>query len=496
MENNGEVPPLEEAAGPRPPEPVTLTPDPLTVRNDTQLRLLDAVKEHDRAICAAHAARAAAVDEIMQWTRAAAETGRPTTTPAPLRGGEYVEWSSQKAADEGLVAELACLLTLPEGTARNLMCHSQLLQHKLPATRDALARGDISYRHVEVILENVLALPDEAWKAFEQEALTDSETLTVPQFKKKAIKLRELTHPESIRVRHERALADRCFYVNPGRDGMGYLEMTLSNEDANAIADRVEAMAKKLVTSSSLVEPVETRTLSQLRTDVAVDLLLQGVTATGPGAGIRGNVYVTVPVLTLMGQSEEPGTLEGVGPIDTETARRIAGTATSFTRVLVHPETGAVLSVGRTKYKVPKDLRRWLQLRDGSRQARPANAPPAATAASRTATSTTPSPGNKAAKPPSPTSPTSAAGSRQARPTVKGKPAGRSNKTNTAPSPGPAQPASITPPTRQPASDPPSPRLDTSREKHLTDTSTRGRSPSPTPTQHRTSHRDEAPNPP
>ena len=360
MENNGEVPPLEEAAGPRPPEPVTLTPAQCTVRNDTQLRLLDAVKEHDRAICAAHAARAAAVDEIMQWTRAAAETGKPTTTPTPLRGGEYVEWSSQKAADEGLVAELACLLTLPESTARNLMCHSELLQHKLPATRDALNRGDISYRHVEVIIENALALPDDAWRAFENEALTGSETLTVTQFKKKAIRLRELTHPESITVRHERALADRCFSVSPGRDGMGYLEMTLSNEDANAIADRVETMAKKLNTAD------ETRTLPQLRTDVAVDLLLQGVTSTGLGAGIRGNVYVTVPVLTLMGKSEEPGTLEGVGPIDPETARRIAATATSFTRILVHPETGAVLSVGRTKYKVPKDLKRWLQLRDGT----------------------------------------------------------------------------------------------------------------------------------
>jgi len=359
MENNDEVPPLEDAAGSSPPEPLTLTAA-MVARNDTQLRLLDAVKEHDRAICAAHAARAAAVDEIIHWTRAAAETGRPTTTPTPLRGREYVEWSSQKAADEGLVAELACLLTLPENTARNLICHSQLLQHRLPATRDALSRGDISYRHVEVLLENVLALPDEAWRAFEDEVLLDSETLTVPQFKKRAIKLRELTHPESIKVRHERALADRCFYVTAGRDGMGYLEMTLSNEDANAIADRVEAMAKKLNVAD------EPRTLPQLRTDVAADLLLQGVTSTGLGAGIRGNVYVTVPVLTLMGKSEEPGTLEGVGPIDPETARRIAGTATSFTRILIHPETGAVLSVGRTKYKVPKDLRRWLQLRDGT----------------------------------------------------------------------------------------------------------------------------------
>jgi len=55
--------------------------------DDTQLRLLDAVKEHDRAICAAQAAGAVAVDEIMQWTRATAETGRPTVH----RSGEYVK---------------------------------------------------------------------------------------------------------------------------------------------------------------------------------------------------------------------------------------------------------------------------------------------------------------------------------------------------------------------------------------------------------------------
>jgi hypothetical protein len=75
-------------------------------------------------------------------------------------------------------------------------------------------------------------------------------------------------------------------------------------------------------------------------------------------------VNVTVPVLTLMGQSDEPGHLEGYGPIDPETARRLAGGAAGFTRLLTHPETGVVLSVGRDRYKVPKHLRRWLRLRD------------------------------------------------------------------------------------------------------------------------------------
>ncbi|WP_035876547.1 hypothetical protein, partial [Cryobacterium sp. MLB-32] len=104
MENTNEVPPPEDAAGSSPPEPVGLTPEQRAAA-DTQLRLLDAVKEHDRAICAAQAARAAAVDEIVRWTRATAETGRPTTAARGRKG--YVEWSSMTAAHEGLVAELA-----------------------------------------------------------------------------------------------------------------------------------------------------------------------------------------------------------------------------------------------------------------------------------------------------------------------------------------------------------------------------------------------------
>ena len=69
-------------------------------------------------------------------------------------------------------------------------------------------------------------------------------------------------------------------------------------------------------------------------------------------------------MLSLMGLTEEPANLEGVGPIDPETARRLAGTATRFTRLLVHPETGVLLSVGRDSYRVPAELKRALQARD------------------------------------------------------------------------------------------------------------------------------------
>jgi hypothetical protein len=70
-------------------------------------------------------------------------------------------------------------------------------------------------------------------------------------------------------------------------------------------------------------------------------------------------------VLSLLGASDEPAELDGYGPIDAETARRLAAHAPSFQRILTHPETGAFLSYGRTSYRVPVDLAGYLAVRDG-----------------------------------------------------------------------------------------------------------------------------------
>jgi len=74
----------------------------------------------------------------------------------------------------------------------------------------------------------------------------------------------------------------------------------------------------------------------------------------------RPTVVVTVPALTLLGAGTEPATLDEYGPIDLDTARRLAGEASSWVRVLTHPLTGAPLALDRSTYRVPTALRRWL----------------------------------------------------------------------------------------------------------------------------------------
>jgi hypothetical protein len=115
----------------------------------------------------------------------------------------------------------------------------------------------------------------------------------------------------------------------------------------------------------------EERTLDQVRADVLGDLLLEGVVAAHPrrARGIRAEVVVTVPALSLLDDQHaavaEPARVEGIGPIPIHVARQLAGGSKDWMRVLTHPETGIILSVGRTKYRPPKQLRELVKWRAG-----------------------------------------------------------------------------------------------------------------------------------
>ena len=114
----------------------------------------------------------------------------------------------------------------------------------------------------------------------------------------------------------------------------------------------------------ALQGPGESRTLTQLRVDVASGWLQVGVAEGIPSP--TAQVLVTVPVLSLMGAGTEPAVLDGYGPIPASMARRLVGEgSTSFLRVLTDPRTGAPLEIGRTSYRVTKAMGQWLRLRDG-----------------------------------------------------------------------------------------------------------------------------------
>jgi hypothetical protein len=97
-----------------------------------------------------------------------------------------------------------------------------------------------------------------------------------------------------------------------------------------------------------------------------------GTEGAGTAGGIgtvpvpRADVLVMVPVFSLLGLTDEPAVLDGFGPIPASMARRlVAGEAESFYRVLVDPRDGAPLEIGRTRYRLPETIKKWIRMRDG-----------------------------------------------------------------------------------------------------------------------------------
>lgn len=269
----------------------------------------------------------------------------------PLRAEERVEFAVRAA-----VADIAVRLGISESTVRDQAHAAEVMQQRLPRLWDAFCDGEVPVPNARYAVDLLTSLPDDADTAARfDEALSGCATLAPARFRARARVLRERLHPVPLAERARAARETRAIWIENLPDGMAEILLRLPADTAHCAYARIDAAARALARV-----PDETRTLPQLRADVAGDVLLAG--DGGPSA--RFAVAVTVPVLTLLGTEDDPGTLEGYGPIDAETARRLAAHAPSFMRLLTHPVTGGLLDIDRGTYRPPADLKRWMAVTD------------------------------------------------------------------------------------------------------------------------------------
>ncbi|MHC2185191.1 hypothetical protein ACVLV4_000829 [Rathayibacter agropyri] len=316
-------------------------------------------------VCTLHAERSRV--EASRYVSIEEARRSAIATPEALVGAHtQMHVNRAQAAHRALIAELATGLRVSETHAAALVDEARLLVNELPTTLRALADGQLSPEHTRIIVRAVLDVPPEVRKRFDEDAATMAAACTPPQLRRQLRSLREQLHPQTLTERHRDCARRRSLWIEGLDDGMAILHLYAAAPDAVGALDRIDRAARSLADL-----PEEERTLGQLRADVAAALLLDGETTDDKGttkvsAGLRPEIAVTVPALTLLGRSDQPAVLDGYGPLDPETARRLAAEAPSFTRLLTHPENGAVLSVGRDSYRVPSDLKRHLQHRDAT----------------------------------------------------------------------------------------------------------------------------------
>ncbi|MDO8308031.1 MAG: HNH endonuclease signature motif containing protein, partial [Actinomycetota bacterium] len=108
----------------------------------------------------------------------------------------------------------------------------------------------------------------------------------------------------------------------------------------------------------------DTETIGEARAQALADLVLGDSQA-------HVNLDVVIDLATLLRLREDPATLPGSGPIAADEARDLLATLppdaqVTLRRLVADPLTGHLLDAGRTRYRIPDQLRRFITARDGT----------------------------------------------------------------------------------------------------------------------------------
>jgi hypothetical protein len=169
------------------------------------------------------------------------------------------------------------------------------------------------------------------------------------------------------------AVAHRSAHASLDPVGTGCLTVTGEAGRVAAAMERVEDVARRLRGDG------DARTLTQLRSDVALDLLLYGwanpgdlaassasAAATFVGQAPTARVTLVVSLATLLGEEGGVGEIPGYGYVSGEHARQLATARGSVWRRLVSdPVTGAALDLTTYRYRPTPAMANTIAALDG-----------------------------------------------------------------------------------------------------------------------------------
>jgi len=277
-------------------------------------------------------------------------------------------------ARRAAVSDLAVQLSLSEDMILNYDRQAVVMRSRTPKTWAAFRHGEITPQNAKVVTALADSLPDDPdmWAQFDEKVADLAIRLTPARFRTRARVIREKLLGATLEERTIAEAAFRKVISEAHPDGMASVYYYDTADKVTLMMARVEEEARAL----SRV-PGETRTMDQLRADVFADIMLtvdDGEVDGDPTGGARNTknrrnavsvkVGLLIPVMSLLGHSDEPASLEGYGPIDIATAKKLAASAPSFYRILTHPITGTILDIDRTTLRIPADMHRWLEIRD------------------------------------------------------------------------------------------------------------------------------------
>jgi len=256
---------------------------------------------------------------------------------------------------EFVAAEIAAGLTLTQSSSKTELSRALSLNGRLHRVWSALSAGSIDLARARVFEKALGHLPGDTIDLVLDQILVDAGNLTTGQLRARLSRLILAADPDGSASAFEEGLADRgvATYPNPDQTG-SFLVHNSSPVDIAAARAYVEELARRLKTAE------EPRSLDEIRADVALDLL-QGkcVHMREPSQGGRTNLLVSAD--TLLGLSNEPGELEGYGPVMAEIARKTARENVNGDWVFTVTDNGRPVATGTLSRRPTAAQKRHLE---------------------------------------------------------------------------------------------------------------------------------------
>ena len=292
--------------------------------------------------------------------------------------------------DQSEREEVGVALRLAPQTAQDRIDVARALNNHLHQVRDALAIGEISLAHANVIARETWRLID---SGIDSKALAELESRVIAQaefgtpgqigkFIKKSIA--ELA-PENFEKAVVRDRELRKVDIYPEPNGMATLVAFLPAEDAQTIKLAIEKCERvmKSNTPTSLSpemqaeldkEVLDFEGPSSIGSSLAAARKVDALTAIAKkyledskddGKAHRRPVTVslTIDLPTLLGLANHPGELQGYGAIPASIARTLAADG-KWRRFITDPTSGELLDCGRETYIPSQKLVDFLMARD------------------------------------------------------------------------------------------------------------------------------------
>jgi hypothetical protein len=247
--------------------------------------------------------------------------------------------------------EVCVALHIPLGAAQTEIHRARRLASHLPRTRRLFRDGLITARHVAKIVAGTSGLDTCQCAQVEAMVLDEAEHISVHEFARRVRRAVAKVDPKDFKERHRKAAKQSDVTCDPDEDAMAWLTARMPLPDALIVKKAVDhhALAAK---KAGDTRPIGVLRAEALRTfaEAYLNGTLTSTVPTHHGRPVEVGIVATPEA--LLGLTDTPGEIPGVGPVPIELVRAMAADA-RLRWLTIRGGDGALLQRGPTSWRIP-----------------------------------------------------------------------------------------------------------------------------------------------